>query len=138
MISHKAHNVSDFVFGLALIFLPLLSGIGEITASRNVFWGAGALIIFYSCATRYNYSFAKIISLRIHNGFDVLLGIFLILAPNLFSYRDLISNSQYGLEILMGILLIGLVGVSKFPRGGEAHYSKSVLDAGHFSFHNRS
>ena len=112
MISLRVHNILDYVIGAVLALCPYVFGFSGIPAARNVFLVLGLGLIAYSLCTNYYYSIAKFIPLGVHMAMDVIAGIVLILAPGIFGYRALISDSQYVLHFIMGLAAVGLVALT--------------------------
>lgn len=115
MISLRVHNVLDYVIGALLLVCPWVFGFADVAAARNLFLFGGVALIVYSLLTNYYYSVARVIPLGVHMTFDALLGVLLILAPALFGYRNLITEGQYAVHIVLGIGAVGLVALTR-PR----------------------
>lgn len=115
MIPLKVHNILDYIIGAFLIVAPWVFGFSEIGAARGIFIIGGAALIVYSLLTKYYYSVVRLIPLGVHMTMDALLGIFLILAPALFGYRDVLTDGQYAAHIVLGIGAVGLVALTR-PR----------------------
>lgn len=115
MISLRSHNVLDYVIGAVLMVCPWIFGFAEVGAARNVFLFGGIALIAYSLLTNYYYSVVRVIPLGAHMTMDAILGVFLILAPALFGYRDILTDGQYALHIVLGIGAVGLVALTR-PR----------------------
>ena len=81
MIPLNVHNVLDYVIGAALILAPSIFGFSEIDAARNVFLVLGVGLIIYSLLTRYRYSLAKIIPLKVHMAMDTMAGVIVMISP---------------------------------------------------------
>jgi hypothetical protein len=115
MFSLRVHNIIDYVIGAILLISPWLFSFADIAAARNLFLIGGVLLIAYSLFTNYYYSISRVIPLGAHMTMDALLGIILILAPALFGYRDLLTEGQYAVHIVLGIGAVGLVAMTR-PR----------------------
>src|SRR3954464_2102452 len=113
MISIRTHNILDYVGAAVLILCPFLFGYADVVAARNVFVLGGFIWAIYSLLTNYEFSIVKLIPLGAHMVLDVLVGLFYILAPSLFSYRAFMTNWQYALHFIVGIGAIGLVAITK-------------------------
>lgn len=113
MIRLKSHNIMDYVIALILIIAPFAFGMGDLDRARNVFVALGVILALYSLITKYYYSIAKIIPLGFHMTLDCLSGLVLIIAPQLFGYRDAITGGQYALHILLGLGALGLVAITR-------------------------
>ncbi len=115
MIPLKVHNVLDYVIGAFLVVSPWMFGFSDIPAARTVFVFAGLALVAYSLLTNYHYSVAKVIPLGVHMTLDAIIGVVTILAPAMFGYRELLTNGQYALHVILGVGAIGLVAMTK-PR----------------------
>lgn len=115
MISLRAHNVLDYILGAVLMVCPWIFGFAELAPARVIFLVSGIVLIAYSLATNSYYSAVRAIPLGVHMTLDALLGIFLILSPALFGYRDVLTDGQYALHIVLGIGAVGLVALTR-PR----------------------
>jgi hypothetical protein len=115
MISLKAHNVLDYIVAAVLVIAPWLFRFSEVVAARNVFLFIGIGLAAYSLLTKYYYALLRVIPLGVHMTMDAIAGVFLILAPALFGYRDLITQGQYAAHIVLGIGAVGLVALTR-PR----------------------
>ena len=113
MIPLRIHNILDYAAGVVLLFVPAIFGFAEIDAARNSFLFSGLALIAYSLLTRYNYALWRAISVQTHMGLDILNGVFVMLAPWLFGYRDLLTSGQ---EVLHYVLALGLFGLVAFTR----------------------
>lgn len=115
MLPLRAHNVIDYLVGAFLIVAPWLFEFAQVPAARTVFLMSGIAMIAYSLATNYYYSVARLIPLGIHMTLDTLLGLLMILAPALFGYRELLTQSQYAVHIAVGIGVVGFIALTR-PR----------------------
>jgi len=106
MIPLKVHNVFDYILGAFLLVCPLLFGFTQVMMARNFFWLAGIIWIGYSLVTRYYYSLANIIPVKVHMVLDTLLGVLLVLAPFVFGYVFVMNGVQMGLHYVLGFGLI--------------------------------
>jgi hypothetical protein len=113
MVSVRTHNILDYVGAAVLVLSPFLFGFSDVETARNVFLFCGFGLALYSLITRYPISIAKIIPLGVHMVLDVLAGLFLMIAPSLFNYREFLTDLQYGLHFVLGIGVIGLVAVTR-------------------------
>ncbi len=123
MISKRAHRVLDYFTGCALIASPYLFGMGDISSAREVFLGAG--LVSFVNVFLFGYS------TKLHMKIDLLNGAFLISAPSIFSYKLLLSNTQYGFHVGAGFLIILLVGETRYRREDSIAASKVSLEVGH-------
>jgi hypothetical protein len=113
MVKLKTHNILDYVIAVVLVLAPFLFAFSDVMEARNVFIASGVVLALYSLITKYYYSLAKIIPLGVHMTLDCILGVVLLLAPQLFNYREMISNGQYAVHIIFGLGALGLVAVTR-------------------------
>lgn len=115
MIPLRVHNILDYVIGAFMIIAPWLFRFSTVPVVRNLFLVLGVGMVVYSLLTNYYFAAFRVIPLGVHMTLDTLAGILLILAPALFGYRDLITEGQYALHIILGIGAVGLVALTR-PR----------------------
>lgn len=113
MVSVRTHNIVDYIAAAVLVLAPFLFGFGDVIEARNVFILSGVLLAGYSLITRYPISVAKIVPLGVHMTLDVLIGLFVMIAPSIFGYRMFLTDGQYALHFVLGIGVIGLVAVTR-------------------------
>jgi hypothetical protein len=116
--------VIDYLAGAFLIAAPWLFGFSTLTEPRLLFLIAGVVLIAYSLLTKTYFSVARWIPLGAHMTLDTVLGIALILAPSLLSYRTRLTEGQYVAHVVIGIGLVGFVALTR-PR---TEGSKSAVD----------
>jgi hypothetical protein len=117
MVSLKTHNVLDYVVGVALLFIPAIFGFAEIDAARNSFLFSGFALIAYSLLTSYDYAIWRVIPVGTHMTLDVLNGVFVMLAPWVFGYRDLLTAGQEVLHYVLALAVFGLVAITRTESG---------------------
>ena len=115
VIPLKYHNVADYVLGGLLMVSPWLFNLASIEPARNILLITGGLLLVYSALTNYHFSLAKILPLEVHMTLDAGAGLILILAPVLFGYRELLTEGQYAVHMVLGLTAIGLVALTR-PR----------------------
>jgi hypothetical protein len=116
MLSIRAHGILDYFIAAVLILTPFLFGFSQVLLARDVFMVVGFALAGYSLLTDYVYSLTDAIPLSMHMTFDVVSGVFLILAPMIYGYRDELSGFQNALHSILGI---GAVALVVFTRRGE-------------------
>ena len=113
MFSLKTHSLLDYVLGAVLIVAPYVFGFADLAVARNVFEIGGALLIIYSLFTNYEYAVVRVIPLGLHMCLDVILGVFLMIAPWVLNYRVFLTSGQEYLHYVLGIGVFALVGLTR-------------------------
>lgn len=106
-MSRTFHAWLDYLSCIVLIFAPWALKFSDSTAGMAVAVGAGIFILLSSLFTKYEGGLLRIIPMSVHLTMDVLLGIFLLVSPWLFSFHDKISwpHMIFGiLAILSGLM----------------------------------
>lgn len=119
MLPLRVHNIIDYLVGAFLIVAPWVLNFADIPAARTLFLLSGIALIGYSLLTNYYFSIVRWIPLGLHMTLDTVLGLLLILAPALFSYRDLLTAAQATAHIVIGASLVALVALTR-PRTENA------------------
>lgn len=117
-ISTKTHAVNDYIFGAALIVIPLFYLTDENSPAVWVPVCIGALLLLQSLLTDYEISMANLIPIKVHLGMDVLAGVVLAASPWLFQF----SERVWVPHVVVGILEIGLALTTRVHRTDPAHY----------------
>jgi hypothetical protein len=78
----------------------------------TVFTLLGISVIGYSLVTRYSRSIAKLLPLKTHMFFDVVIGVVLMLSPMGFGYNSLLTGGQLVLHFVLGLGAIALVSLT--------------------------
>jgi len=130
MISVKKHISIDYCIGVFLVIVPALFGMTEPHVVSVIFASGGVTILLNSLIMKFGTPFKKISPLYLHMKIDVLVGIFLLIAPSIFSYRQIISSGQYVLHVVIGFLLILYVGETRYRHMTSIAGSKPSLDVG--------
>jgi hypothetical protein len=113
IIPTKVHGILDYLVGIVLIAAPWVLGFARNGAETWVPVVLGASAIVYSLITDYEYSIAKVISMRTHLTLDLLSGVLLALSPWLFNFDEYV----YLPHLLFGILEIGASLLTNPARG---------------------
>ena len=82
--------------------------------------GAGGgvfALIAYSLLTSYDYAIWRVIPVGTHMTLDVLNGVFVMLAPWVFGYRDLLTAGQEVLHYVLALAVFGLVAITRTESG---------------------
>ncbi|MEQ1877457.1 MAG: hypothetical protein ABL958_12495 [Bdellovibrionia bacterium] len=109
MVSLRTHNILDYIGAAVLVLAPYLFGFNDILVARNVFLGSGFALALYSLCTNYEFSIVKWIPVGVHMTLDVIVGLFVMVAPGIFDYGVFLSDWQYALHFVLGIGVLGLV-----------------------------
>lgn len=114
MISLKTHDVLDYVIGALLVVAPALFGFLHVSRATNTMMILGFVLLAYSLFTDYYYSVARAIPLNVHMVLDVMIGLAVIVGPQVFGYRSDLTDAQYALHLILGVGTIGMVAVTRF------------------------
>lgn len=103
IIPTKIHGGLDYLIGFLLIVSPWLLGFATGGAAQWVPIILGIGVIGYSLLTDYELGAAKVISVPVHLGLDIVGGILLAASPWLFGFADLV----FWPHLIVGVLEIG-------------------------------
>jgi hypothetical protein len=117
IFSTKAHGVMDYVMSVFLIALPWLFNFARGGAETWVPVIIGAATIVFSLITDYEYSIAKVISMRTHLRLDLFSGMFLAASPWLFGFKEFVFLPH----LILGILEIVAVLLSESVPSSSAN-----------------
>ena len=120
MISLKNHRIGDFVWTLILFFAPRIFNLPDIFEIRLTFALAGLLIL--ASTLRF--------STRFHMKADLASAVWLIIAPFLLSYKNILTPPQYAVHVLLGFLIILFVGETGYRHENGPAQTKVTLDLG--------
>jgi hypothetical protein len=109
IFSTKVHGVMDYLMGVILIAVPWLFNFARGGAETWVPVILGTATILYSLITDYEYSVAKVISMRTHLNLDLFSGIFLAASPWVFGFKEFV----YLPHLILGILEVVAVLMSE-------------------------
>jgi len=101
-ISTKFHAVLDYLSGTLLLTAPWIMHFSASSGATTVSVFSGVVILMMSMMTDYEGGLALHIPMFMHLNIDVLLGIFLTLAPWLLGFKD---------EVYLPHLVIGLFSI---------------------------
>jgi hypothetical protein len=128
MITSRLHGIIDYIVGVTLIAAPWLFGFADFNNFPAATWTPvtiGFLMIAMSLLTNYEYSIAKIISLRAHLAIDFIAAAFLAASPWLLNYADYV----YAPHLIVGLAEILIVAMTikqpYLPRTRRASYVES-------------
>lgn len=125
IVSPRQHGIIDYIYSLTLLAAPRLFGFRHqrLPATIARVFGAGALAM--SLLTRYEFSVAKIIPLRIHLIADVISTVLLAASPFLFGFR------RRRPHVWLPHVLIGLISlpIPFLTRGYAADVRQTSPDA---------
>lgn len=102
IIPTRVHSILDYLYSVLFLTLPHLRKWDQPTTILFTTLGMG--VIGYSLITRYELSLFRLIPLRVHLVIDILIGLFLILAPFVFNVFNRQSN-----EVNLWLMILGLI-----------------------------
>jgi uncharacterized membrane protein HdeD (DUF308 family) len=110
---------------IVLIVAPWLFGFDDVTSATVVSVAVGAAMLVGGLMTRWRYSLVKLIPLRVHFYWDLLLGVILIAAP--FVLGDSDNGAATRFLVIVGVLELLTAVATDWDEREE------VLPAGHGS-----
>lgn len=105
-LSVRAHRILDYCLVVLLAISPAIFGFESVTPARNVFWVLAAVTFFYSILTDSDATLARWLPLGIHRVFDVTVGYWLMISPQLFNYKNQIGAFQWFIHFGIGAIWI--------------------------------
>src|SRR4051812_35847556 len=84
----NVHAMLEPLVAIFIIASPWIFGFDDIDSATTVAIIVGAVMLVAGMMTRWRYSLAKVIPLRVHFATDLLLGAVLILSPFIFGFDD--------------------------------------------------
>jgi SPW repeat len=122
-ISVRFHAMFEPLVAILLIVAPWLFGFDDVTSSTVVSIAVGVAMLVGGMATRWRFSLVKLIPLRVHFYWDLLLGAILIVAPFVLGDSDRGDATRF--LVIVGVLeLLTALGTDWDER-------EEVLPAGH-------
>ena len=122
-ISTKTHGYLDYIVGILFIISPWAFGFAHGGAETRipVILGAGAIL--YSLLTNYEMGVAKVFSMPVHLGLDIVSGILLAMSPWLFHFSDYV----YLPHLILGIgEILAATFTSTVPSNGAGPTGSST------------
>ena len=111
----RIHGMIDYAFGVLLLVAPYLFGFADGSAAQYVPQLLGVAIIGMSLMTDYELSLARVISMPVHLGVDMLGGVLLAASPWLFGFSDRV----YWPHLIFGLIEIGTAAMTETRPGGR-------------------
>jgi hypothetical protein len=118
-IPTSVHGLADYIVGLIVVGLPFY--FGWTGAGRVTFVTLGALVIFYSLLTDYEFGLVRILRTRFHLLLDALFGLAMLAAPTLLR---LPNDSRIPIYVI-GVLSLSLCLTTKVRAHGT-HSSAAI------------
>lgn len=103
MLALRTHNILDYCLGAAFLLSPYLFGFSRLYFAHDVFLVIGLAMLGYSLLSDYRYSLIKVIPVGMHMSFDVACGVFAVLAPWIYGYRDELTALQSAVHWILGM-----------------------------------
>ena len=111
----RMHAMVEPVAGVVLIAAPWIFGFADVSSSKTLSIVAGIVVLLSGMTTRWRWSLAKLIPLRMHFMTDVLLGIVLIAGPFILGDGD--NGAATRFLVIAGVLeLLTAVSTNWDPR----------------------
>lgn len=112
-ITPYAHSIIGLVVGIALILAPKIFGFTD--NGGAAVWVPtilGIIIILTEIFLRGSFSGVGFVPVSLHVGVDVLMGLFLLVSPWLFSFSDTEKNAWLP-HVIMGVVIVGYALATK-------------------------
>ena len=121
MIDTKTHGYIDYLMGLLLIILPFILDFPEGAATTlPIVLGAGTIV--YSLLTNYELGAKRVLSMKAHLGIDLVAGLFLIAAPWIFGFADVV----FWPFVIIGVLEVGVAALTQKHSSFETAHGQRV------------
>ena len=117
IIPTRVHGVIDYFLGIILLYSPWIFNLPGEGIQRSSPVIIGALSIFYSLITNYEYGMEKFLPMRMHLRLDLASGIILASSPWLFGFH----NAIYAPHLILGCLGIIIAAISDPIPAGVKH-----------------
>jgi SPW repeat len=98
----RTHAMVEPVVGILFIAAPWIFGFSDVGSSKTLSIIIGVIILLSGMTTRWRWSIAKLVPLRMHFMTDVLLGIVAIAGPFILGDSD--SGAATRFLVIMGVL----------------------------------
>lgn len=115
------HGVLDYSAALALVVLPAVMGLNEISPlATGISVTLGGVLVTYSLMTDYRFGLFRIISYRLHIILDLVAAIALVLVPATFGFEGLLAGYFWFMAggVVLAVSLSAPEG-AVFPRKGR-------------------
>jgi hypothetical protein len=107
ILNPRVHGYVDYVAVAGLALAPTLFGFAGVPATICYILAVVQLVM--SLTTAYPTSIAKVIPFTIHGGVELLTSLFLVAAPWIFAFSDVMAARNFFLVSGAGLLLVYLV-----------------------------
>jgi hypothetical protein len=108
-IPTKLHGILDYLYVLALFFVPNVFGFSSNSADTYVTDIVACTVLVYSILTKYELGIFKNIPMKIHLLLDLIVGILLAASPWIFAFADVV----YKPHLFFGLFAIAAALFSK-------------------------
>lgn len=102
IISTKYHGIADYLTGLFIAASPWLTGYADNNEAMWIGVIIGCLILLTGIFTKYEVGVFPVIPMKMHLQMDILIGVFLIISPFLFS----VPGVAAWIFVIIGVLEI--------------------------------
>jgi hypothetical protein len=114
-LSVRSHQILDYFLVALLALSPWIFGFERVVSARNVFWVLAVISLLSSILTDAGFSLARWLPLGVHRVFDVTVGYWLMISPQLFGYGNRLSGFAYFLHFAIGVAWIASGILVKVP-----------------------
>lgn len=110
-ISARVHGVLDYVAVAAFLNAPLVLGFKHTTASVIAYWLCGIHLLLTGC-TDFPLGAFKWIPFRIHGAIELVAGLFVVVAPWIFSFGNLPGARNF--FVVMGLIILVIAALTDY------------------------
>jgi len=104
----KMHAMLEPIMALLIIASPWIFGFSDVAEAKTIAIIVGVVMLVGGAMTRWRWSLAKVISLRMHFMTDLALGALLILSPFIFGFSDEGSATRWAIIVAVIEVLTAL------------------------------
>ncbi|MGC4000760.1 MAG: hypothetical protein QM767_26230 [Anaeromyxobacter sp.] len=107
LLNPRIHGYIDYVAVVGLALAPTLFGFMGVPAT--ICYVLAAVQLGMSLITAYPVSVAKVIPFTVHGGIELLTALFLLAAPWIFAFADVLAARNFFIAAGVGLFLVYLV-----------------------------
>jgi hypothetical protein len=114
MIPTRMHGMPDYLLGAFLIASPWIFGFADESGTAKwTFIAIGIAMLATATMTNYEFGVVHAISMHMHLGADMVLGLVLAISPWVFGYANDTGKNGWLPALIIGIAEIGLAAMTR-------------------------